>query len=111
MAIGKADPSWKEKLLDWQASGKSVKAWCREKHIPITTFYGWKNRLEKSQVDKKPIKLQSVKAKQGFIELTDRKPPTPGILLEYNGVKIHLEAEFDPLILRKCLDCLRSGLC
>ncbi len=111
MTKGRPDPEWKGKLLDWQASGKKPRAWCLENHIPLSTFHGWKKRFVNLSTDAKLVKPQSTKIKQGFIELTDRNLPDSGIVLECHGVKIHLKAEFNPLMLRKCLDCLRGLSC
>jgi len=111
MATGKVDPNWKDKVLEWQASGKSVRAWCFENHIPITTFYGWKARLEKTLNNKSLTKTKALKVKQEFIELKDQQSSGSGLILECEGVKIHLQANFDRFILRQCLDCLRGVSC
>lgn len=109
MAAGKADLKWKEKVLAWQASGKSVSVWCLENQISTTTFYGWRARLEKSPKDL--TKPKDMKVKQEFVELKDQQSCDAGIILEYEGVKIHLQANFDQLILKRCLDCLRGAQC
>lgn len=111
MTTGKIDPNWKVKVLEWQASGKSVRVWCLENHIPVTTFYGWKARLEKSPKDKSLAKSRAEKVKQEFIELKDQPSCGSSLILECDGMKIHLPANFDPLILRRCLDCLRGAPC
>jgi hypothetical protein len=111
MSTGKVDPNWKDKVIEWQASGKSVRTWCLENHIPITTFYGWKARLEKSSNNKSLINTKALKVKQEFIELKDQQSSGSGLILECEGVKIHLQANFDPFILRRCLDCLRGVSC
>jgi hypothetical protein len=111
MASGKKDPQWKDKVLEWQASGKSIRAWCLENQIPVTTFYGWKARLQKSLKDKSLAKSKAKKIKQEFIELKDPQSCDSGLILEYEGVKIHLQSNFDQLILKRCLDCLRSTPC
>ena len=111
MVLGKKDPQWKDKVLECQASGKTIRAWCLENHIPITTFYGWKARLQKSFKDRPLAKSKAKKVKQGFVELKDPTPCDPGLILECEGIKIHLQANFDSLILRRCLDCLRGVRC
>lgn len=108
MAKGRANLNWKDRVIEWQVSGKSVNAWCLENHIPITTFYGWKSRLEKQPINK-PSK--NFKAKPAFVELKDKEyleHSNSGIVLEYAEVKIHLNSRFNPLILKQCLDCLRG---
>lgn len=104
MAKGRPEPQWQEKVLDWEASGKSASAWCKENKISVNTFSGWRNRLKKSSVN-------SGRAKSGFIELKDRVQSDPGITLEYHGIKIHLNAQFDSVALKQCLDCLRGVSC
>lgn len=111
MRIEKLNSNWKDRVLEWQASGKSVRAWCLENHIPVTTFYGWKARLEKSPNDKPIVKAKARRLKKEFIELKDQPSSDSVLTLEYQEVKIHLKANFDKLILRQCLDCLRSALC
>ena len=94
MAVGKADPKWKEKVFEWQASGKSVSVWCLENQISATTFYGWRARLEKSS---KPfIKPKDMTVKQEFVELKDQQSCTSGIILECEGVKIHITSKLRP---------------
>jgi hypothetical protein len=115
MSKTKAEPTWKGKLLEWQASGKSVRIWCFEHQIPITTFYGWKNRLKKlssnlhQTAPQKPP--QQLDAPHGFIELRDKRPSETGIILEYGKVKIHLLSAFDPCALKQCIACLRGETC
>lgn len=114
MSKTKSKSQWKEKLLEWQASGKSARAWCREHKIPVTTFYGWRKRIKKipdsqNQTIPKPFS-QSLES-PAFIELKNKKPSDSGIILDCSGVKIHLMAEFDPLTLKQCIECLRGAPC
>lgn len=104
MAKGRPDPQWQDRVHEWEASGKSAKVWCQENKIPLTTLAGWKKRLKKSTVN-------TARTKPGFIELKDQVQSDPGIILEYNEVKIHLRAKFDKVVLKQCLDCLRGALC
>jgi hypothetical protein len=106
MAKGKHNPNWKEKVKEWESSNKSTKIWCQENKIPYTTLRGWRNRLKKSDHNK--IFNKSV---ENFIELKDQIPSDPGIILEYKGVKIQLNRDFDKVVLKECLHCLRGALC
>jgi hypothetical protein len=104
MAKGRPEPQWQEKVLDWEASGKSASVWCKENKISINTLCGWKKRL-------KNLRESSGRVQSGFIELKDRVQSSPGITLEYHGIKIHLSAKFDSTALKQCLDCLRGISC
>lgn len=104
MAKGRPNPNWKTKILEWKASGKNRRAWCQENKIPYTTFSGWEKRL-------KQFDNSLASAGTGFIELKDQKRSDSGITLEYNGVRIHLKAEFDQIVFEQCLNCLRGALC
>ena len=105
MSKGKPDPNWKEKVLEWKASGKSAKAWCKENQIPFTTLSGWKRRFNQLS------KNQTTKSHRSFVELKDKPSPNSGIFLECQGVKIHLEPGFNLTILKQCLACLRGAAC
>ena len=105
MAKGSPNMNWKKHVLEWQASSKSRKAWCKENKIPCTTFYGWKNRFKNSEI------ATFTEAKPEFIELKDSSLPDSGITLEYSDIKIHLRADFDQVTLKQCLTCLRGASC
>lgn len=106
MAKGKQDPNWKEKVKAWESSNKNPKAWCKENKIPYTTLLGWRNRLKKSNQNKISNSL-----KKNFIELKDTIPLDSGIILECHGVSTLLKRDFDKVVLKECLDCLRGVLC
>lgn len=105
MAKGKSDPNWKEKVKEWESSKKNPKVWCQENQIPYTTLRGWRNRLKKS--NHHSLKLPNA----DFIELKDQPQSNPGIILEFYGVKIQLMREFDKVVLKECLHCLKDVLC
>jgi hypothetical protein len=98
----KANPNWKKKVKEWENSNKSTKVWCQENKIPYTTLRGWRTRLKES------VNNQST---SDFIELDNQTSSNVGIILEYNGVKIHLIRKFDKTVLKECLNCLRDAIC
>lgn len=108
MAKGKRDLSWKQKLLQWKASGKNSRAWSKENNIPYTTLLGWQRRFEKAY---KNHSLKPKSSSTGFVELKDATPSDSGISLEYHGVKICLQPGFNPVVLKQCLNCLGGVAC
>ena len=106
MAKGKPDPRWKEKVKEWESSNQNPMTWSKKNKIPYTTLRGWIKRLKKTGHNK-----NSNKRVMNFIELKDQIQSDPGIILEYYGVKIQFKQEFDKIVLKECLQCLRDALC
>ena len=90
---------WKERILAQQASGLSATKWCHQNQISRPGFFYWKDRFFPKQ------KL----SRSSFAELsyTNRS----GISIECHGVRICLERDFDPLILKRCLFALMELKC
>lgn len=98
---------WANKIEQWKLSGKSAKAWCRENQVVYNTFLGWHKRFTQHSA----TAAHSPSVKTQFIELKDPKKISSGISLEYGGVTIHLEPEFDAATLEKCLTVVRGSPC
>lgn len=107
MTKGIRDLNWKKKVLEWQASGKSILEWSKENNIPYTTLRGWKDRFEKAKEKRTP----QAKPTTAFIELEEKASATSGIFLEYQDIKIRLEPGFNSSVLKQCLTCLRWTPC
>jgi hypothetical protein len=105
MAKGKPNPDWKEKVINWKKSNKTPSDWCRENKIPVTTLIGWRKRFDQLGIS------QTFEINQPFIELKNNPLSNPGIFLEYEGIKIHLDPEFDAITLKRCLTCLKDVIC
>lgn len=89
---------WKNLVIEQRQSGLSIAEWCRQKEIVVHTFYYWRDKfLPKSQLNR-----------SAFSEITDRKRCQKGITLEYQGVRILLEQDFDPSILKRCIEVLKE---
>ena len=107
---------WEGKIQEWRLSDKSAQIWCQENQVVYTTFLGWRSRFERqehTQNGKPSVRKSSAHAsnQNHFIELKDKPKASTGIILECQGVQIHLLAEFDPVVLKKCLDTLRGAVC
>lgn len=90
---------WEEKIHQQQASGLSIQRWCDEHQIKAHTFHYWKDRLNQ----KTPL------SRSCFTELVNTK--APGISIEYLGVRIHIDKNFDSATLQTCLAVLMGMKC
>jgi hypothetical protein len=89
---------WRERITQQQHSGLSVKGWCQENQVAACQFHYWKNKLTAKQIDSTV-----------FTELVDDKKV--GITIEYEGMRIHLDPNFDAITLKRCLSVLKEGKC
>ena len=37
--------AWQERIMECRSSGKTVKIWCREQGISVTTYYRWEREI------------------------------------------------------------------
>lgn len=88
--------SWEEKILQQRQSGLSVQRWCQEHQINPHTFQYWKEKLFP----------KATLSRSSFAELSSS--PFIGIILECQGVHIHLDKHFDPSTLKHCLQVLKE---
>ena len=58
MAAKQRDPtrerSWRETILDWQASGLSIRAYCRQRQLTETAFHYWRRELRRRDAKSAP---------------------------------------------------------
>jgi len=93
---------WKDRIHEWQASGKSLAQWSRENNLVYSRTVYWKMRFLGSH------KKHSYP--QGFLELKDEGKSDAGIIIEAAAARIHLSTDFDQSTLIRCLELL-GGLC
>lgn len=55
---------WRERLADWEQSGQSIPAFCRQRHLCTWSLYQWRKRLGVTPVQK-PVQ----KAMTRFVEM------------------------------------------
>jgi uncharacterized membrane protein YvbJ len=90
---------WKENILKQRQSKLSIASWCRQNGIAIHTFYYWQSKLFP-----KPTINRSA-----FTEAVEEKNKSDiGIVIEYQGFNIHLNGDFNPSILKRCLEVLKK---
>lgn len=94
-ASEEARQQWHNRILQQSSSGLSVARWCCEHNITRWHFDYWKRKLF-------PETLQ----RSSFKELTEEVPV--GLTLEYQGITLRLERNFDPVLLKACLAVLKQ---
>ena len=62
---------WKERITNWQASGKSGLSWCKENNIPEKSFYRWKGFFTKQENLKENSFIEISKSIELQIEYKD----------------------------------------
>lgn len=82
---------WERAVAEWQASGLSGAAWCRQNNVNYLQFLYWKDRF--------PAKAPE------FVEVDDRQEKS-GLVLECNGVQLHLENDFNEALLARVISIL-----
>lgn len=92
---------WKETVLKQRESGLSIASWCQQNNISVHVFYYWRNKLFPMLIERSAFKEISETA----------SPKTTGVFLTYLGVNIHVDRNFDPVTLGKCLQVLRGLSC
>ena len=90
--------NWPARLADWNRSGLSIAAWCRNNAVCYQTFLYWRKRLDVRRPESTGI----------FLQLTAPADPEP-IALECNGIFVHVPAGFDPGLLRDILALLKDA--
>lgn len=106
---------WEKRYQDFQASGKSQAAWCKEKNINPNTFNYWYLRLNREKAEpgkqqKEPIKWLELDPKEIKPE-TNIAPPFPhAIDIKIADITIEVEPGFEPEHLINIIKTL-SKLC
>jgi hypothetical protein len=91
--------NWKENILNQRGSELSIAAWCRQNGIPPHVFYYWQSKL----FPKAP------KSRSDFAEVeADKEDSKPSIILEYQGFRVYLHQHFDTVVLKRCLEVLKT---
>lgn len=89
---------WENRIYQQKASGKSISAWCRENQILARSFFYWRAKLFPKEINR-----------DCFTELVENK--NTDIKLEYSGISISLDENFNTEALKKCLKVLKEISC
>lgn len=97
---------WKVSILKQRESGLSIASWCRQNNIAVHTFYYWRDKLfTRATIDRSDFKEI---LEQKNVDISNKNS---GIFLEYQGISIHIDRQFDPSALKECLKALKEMSC
>lgn len=97
---------WEKQVNRWQASGMSMRAWCKAQDLSEKTVSRWKRKLaaEATSIEKAP------KLPDGWCAITsnsEKQVLESGLKLEINGqIRIELNHGFDHNLLREVVEAL-----
>lgn len=93
---------WKENIAKQLESGFSIAYWCRQNNIADHVFYYWKRKLFSENISKR----------SAYTELTvEKESRKAGVTIEFKGVLIHLDREFDNSTLIQSLEIIGKTTC
>ena len=91
-------PDWVKRITQFQASGMSMAAWCRENNVKVHQL---RYRLHKE------ARTES-KLKSTWLPLLPEVPETSALLIKVGPARIEVRPGFDPNLLRTVVRTLSS---
>ena len=91
---------WSALVSEWESSGASALAWCRERQLNYAAFLRWRKRLEGA----------GTVVPSGFVELVVAESgPGCAVILDFgHGLRMELPPGFDDATLRRAVVALRE---
>ena len=107
---------WAKIVAEWRASGQAGTAFCRQRHLPVSSFRYWLKELAEREKKRKPTreKKRLAKASRTVSFVPARlveTPPTVGdfeIVLR-GGRSLRVQGDFEPALLRKLVATLEAS--
>lgn len=92
---------WERLLKEQRASGKTIRAWCREQKVRENRFYYWRKKLQ-------PAKTSNKQQVQWLpIETAETKPCTK-VIVHLGEARIEIPRNFDRFQLREIIRVLQT---
>ena len=88
---------WRQRIAEQETGGQSIRAYCRERELKESAFYGWRGRLRKQNT---PVRFALVETKPAV------ETPLPLELLLASGDRLRIPS--DAATLKLVLAVLRE---
>lgn len=96
---------WSARIVDYEASGQTMKAWCERQNVTKDQLKYWLRALKARPVD-------AVHAPAPFLPLALRESVVPSlstVLLHVGDVRVEVRNGFDPILLREVVAALSAS--
>ena len=107
----------RRKLADWallieqqQSSGLTVRQWCSENSVAVSSFYQWQNRLCKALAVAQTPTVPSIVP--SFVDVTsvaNNVASKPAIDVSYNGFSVSIASGTDPATIQAVIWALQKS--
>jgi transposase-like protein len=94
---------WEERVVSWQASGLSQKAWCEREGVPLSTLRYWRQKLRGGSAPD----LESEPASR-FIPVSLTQAKT-ALTIRAGGLSIEVAPDIDLDLLENVLRILKAA--
>jgi hypothetical protein len=99
---------WRRMLRQWQRSGLSARAFCRQQGLSESNFYAWRRTL--AQRDTEPVAFVPVQVLPELPPVPSADAVTCGLELLLSGGRVlRIGPAFDTSTLRRLLALLEEG--
>ena len=96
---------WEQRLLEYEASGQSIVAWCNEQSVKKNQFYYWRRKLRSEQTEKdQPVKWLSLN--NDFRETAGLA--TDALVVHVGQVTVEIRTGFDQCLFREIVQILQT---
>lgn len=100
---------WEQHIHNWQSSGQSQQAYCREHGIALATFGYWRHKLK--QTDCQKPRFYPIEVVEEISPRQERHANTESgvrLVLQDNRFAIHIGEHFSERVLRDLIMCLEA---
>ncbi|NMB38124.1 MAG: IS66 family insertion sequence element accessory protein TnpB [Firmicutes bacterium] len=94
---------WKERISEYESSGLSIPAWCKEQQIPAHQMRYWLRKFE--EPNKSALKSKKTSR---WVELDTHKLSGSGVSLRVGSVVLDIQQGFDRQLLVEVVQVLTS---
>ena len=84
--------AWRQRIAEQESSGQSIRAYCCERELKESAFYGWRGRLRKQNT---PVRFALVETKPAV----ETPPPLELLLASGDRLRIPSDAATLKLVL------------